>query len=111
MSALLASVLLFALAEDMVLSFAAWISCGLFGRLLVGFWYGESPRTASMQQVALRQRAGDALFLAGILTVFWQLVEGGGADLTWGGLRGAGEALQAALATAATIVRPSVRVL
>jgi NADH:ubiquinone oxidoreductase subunit 5 (subunit L)/multisubunit Na+/H+ antiporter MnhA subunit len=63
--------------------------------LLVGFWYGETHRMVALQKVALRQRAGDALFLAGILTVFWQLVDGGGADLSWSGLRVAGEALQA----------------
>jgi NADH-quinone oxidoreductase subunit L len=93
-SALLASVLLFVLAEDMLLAFAAWVGCGLFTRLLVGFWYGETHRMAALQKVALRQRAGDALFLAGILTIFWQLVNGGGADLSWSGLRAAGEALQ-----------------
>lgn len=86
-SALVASVLLFVLADDIVLAFAAWVACGLFTRLLVGFWYGGADRTAALQKVSLRQRAGDALFLAGLLSVFWQLVDGGGADLSWSSLR------------------------
>ena len=93
--ALLSAVLLFVLADDMVLAFAAWVSCGLFGRLLVGFWYGEEDRRAALQKVSLRQRAGDALFLAGLLSVFWQLVDGGGADLSWSSLRAAGDTLLA----------------
>jgi len=94
-SALLGSVLLFVLADDMVLGFAAWVSCGVFTRLLVGFWYSEVDRKAALQKVALRQRAGDALFLAGLLSVFWQLVDGGGADLSWSGLRAAHDAVLA----------------
>ncbi len=94
-SALLASVLLFVLADDMVLAFAAWVSCGLFTRLLVGFWYSEADRTAALQKVSLRQRAGDAFFLAGLLSVFWQLVDGGGADLSWSSLRAASDTLLA----------------
>ncbi len=93
--ALLAAVLLFVLADDMVLAFAAWVSCGLFGRLLVGFWYGEADRRAALQKVSLRQRTGDALFLAGLLSVFWQLVDGGGADLSWSSLRAARDTLLA----------------
>jgi len=106
--ALLGAVLLFVLADDIVLAFAAWVSCGLFGRLLVGFWYGEADRRAALQKVSLRQRAGDALFLAGVLSVFWQLVDGGGADLSWSSLRAARDTLLAVPDATAPGLAPAV---
>ncbi|MCP5044245.1 MAG: hypothetical protein GY944_24720 [bacterium] len=89
----LTSLLVFVLADNLLVLLGGWIGIGIGSASLVGFWYaGEGSRRTATRSAVLAI-AIDALFVLCVVALFWSL-EGLGAHTTsFDDLRGALPAL------------------
>ncbi len=63
------------LSDNILQFFVSWELVGLCSFLLIGFWYHKPSAAAAAKKAFLVTRVGDVLFLAGIVMLYFNLVE------------------------------------
>lgn len=58
------------LANNLVLLFLGWEGVGVCSYLLIGFWYGDSSKSAAANKAFIYNRVGDFAFLIAMFLVF-----------------------------------------
>ena len=63
------------LSDNILQFFISWELVGLCSFLLIGFWYHKPSAAAAAKKAFLVTRVGDVLFLAGIVLLYFNLME------------------------------------
>jgi len=63
------------LSDNILQFFISWEVVGVCSFLLIGFWYHKPSAAAAAKKAFLVTRIGDVLFLAGIVMLYFNLVE------------------------------------
>lgn len=63
------------LSDNILQFFVSWELVGLCSFLLIGFWYHKPSAAAAAKKAFLVTRVGDVLFLAGIVLLYFNLME------------------------------------
>lgn len=83
----LASALLAVLADNLLVFFLGWVCLGLFGSVLMGFWYSDETSADASSAGFIADRFGDWVLLIVILLVFTSLSGVGAPTVTFRGIQ------------------------
>ncbi len=67
----LMNMLILVLGDNLLVMFVGWEGVGLCSYLLIGFWFSDPAKAAAGMKAFVTNRIGDAAFLLGIFTLFY----------------------------------------